>query len=405
MGGPSADREGLDLATQTDGTIVVATGFSDGYRYGELRVARLLPNGAIDQSFGNGGSSLFASTDGYASGLALLDDGGIRLAGRADPGRKVHALGVAGFTAEGDPDTRLSGDGFVDLPFRQFVLDPALALDGNKIVVAASRYGRARRGNAQRALLIRLNSDGSPDSGFGDGGVVLSEARHDLEFSAVAVDSEHRVIAAGRAGPNMAVARYRRDGRADSSFSSDGLAVSDLGGNSDHVSSLGIDPEGRIVVAGGRADYYDRGTPREDFAVARYLVSNGPPDADADGIGDESDRCPNSFGPPPSGCRPVRSEVILYTYNGFDGHVQTGSGPCRFRRTLTLEKRMSGHWEEVRRHDANQWGSAHLGRLRVGLYRATAPAVIAPNTGRCRGDRSHPHRITSEQVAESEDVR
>ena len=95
---------------------------------------------------------------------------------------------------------------------------------------------------------------------------------------------------------HFAPARYGLGGVLDGEFSGDGKLTTDLG-YSESASSIAVQPDGRIVV-GGDAYYTDGNLYSENYgAVARYLVSDGPPDADADGVLD-------SGYSPPSGLRP-----------------------------------------------------------------------------------------------------
>jgi uncharacterized delta-60 repeat protein len=126
-------------------------------------------------------------------------------------------------------------------------------------------------------------SAGSLDSSFGSGGKSL--AAFDLGggntdwAQAMTVDKSGRTVVVGRArhadgNDDFAIARFRADGRLDSSFSGDGKVTIrfDLGGaNKDEALAVAIDSKGRIVVGGyaqtaGQGDY--------DFAAAR-LLPNG----------------------------------------------------------------------------------------------------------------------------------
>jgi uncharacterized delta-60 repeat protein len=83
------------LAIQPDGKFVVAatlTGYDANYNYvSQIALARYLPNGSLDTSFGNGGeviSEAFLTTDAYgnvycdgAHGVALMPNGDIVVSG------------------------------------------------------------------------------------------------------------------------------------------------------------------------------------------------------------------------------------------------------------------------------------------------------------------------------------
>jgi cysteine-rich repeat protein len=59
--------------------------------------------------------------------------------------------------------------------------------------------------------------------------------------------------------------RYRGDGSRDLGFGDDGVVVTDVGSSSDTGSSLAIQPDGRLVVAGTSSDGVNN-----DYSTARY---------------------------------------------------------------------------------------------------------------------------------------
>ena len=82
-GGDSASG----VVVQSDGKIVVAgegVGYPDGSRAYDFALARYLPDGRLDPSFGNRGRTLTGfgpGADDYATGVALQHDGKIVAAG------------------------------------------------------------------------------------------------------------------------------------------------------------------------------------------------------------------------------------------------------------------------------------------------------------------------------------
>jgi uncharacterized delta-60 repeat protein len=99
----------------------------------------------------------------------------------------------------------------------------------------------------------------------------------------VAIQSDGRIVAAGGVssanGSDFALTRYSLDGTLDATFGGDGKVSTDfLEGDSAHA--VAIQPDGRIVAAGGAAS---RPTAAGGFALARYnadgaLEANGGDD-------------------------------------------------------------------------------------------------------------------------------
>lgn len=160
----SADGGWNALAQHADDTIVVA-----GRVRERLTVAEYRPNGEIDRDFGDEGFARVAlpDNDGAGSAVALQDDGkivvgGFETAGTEEPARSTFVL------ARLDPDGRLDqrfGRGGVSVDRRLGpVLGLAIQADG-RIVVLALRSPREADGEL---VLLRYTPAGELDKRFGD---------------------------------------------------------------------------------------------------------------------------------------------------------------------------------------------------------------------------------------------
>jgi uncharacterized delta-60 repeat protein len=131
--------------------------------------------------------------------------------------------------------------------------DQALALavqaDGKIVAVGAVEAPAAYHGGA-----VRLDVDGSLDDSFGSSGRVLFSADQITALSTVAIDRRQRIVVAGSVGDfddsDIYVARLRAsDGGFDTSFGGTG-AVRYGGSDLDRASAVAIQSDGRIVAAG-----------------------------------------------------------------------------------------------------------------------------------------------------------
>jgi uncharacterized delta-60 repeat protein len=140
-------------------------------------------------------------------------------------------------------------------------------------------------GNAHAA------KSGHLDHRFGDDGWVRTRiVAHDFANEA-AIDSKHRIVAAGSAADNglFGLARYRPSGRLDHSFSGDGTVATGFDGTgSNYASSVAIDSRGRIVAGGSKCT-----TTACDVALARYK-----PDGSLDPSFDDDGKVTTNFGGP-----------------------------------------------------------------------------------------------------------
>ena len=117
-----------------------------------------------------------------------------------------------------------------------------------------------------------LSAAGDLDTTFGIGGKLLSQA---LPFrpTAIAMQPDGKFVAVGKFDTDFAIARVNPDGRLDLSFGKGGgMATTDFGGNrGDTAKGVAIQPDGKIVVVGHRANGASTifGDPGQ-MAVARY---------------------------------------------------------------------------------------------------------------------------------------
>jgi uncharacterized delta-60 repeat protein len=123
--------------------------------------------------------------------------------------------------------------------------------------------------------------EGTPDAGFGDGGKAIVDIDRTNDVGgAIARDAGGRVVIVGRDLTNtttaLEIARLRADGRLDTTFSGDGKRSLMLDGLSAGASSVAIQPDGRIIVAGA---VVDRGLAlvrfHPDGALDRSFGDNG----------------------------------------------------------------------------------------------------------------------------------
>jgi uncharacterized delta-60 repeat protein len=259
------------VAVQSDGGIVTGGESYDGRGGHPLTLVRHLPAGPVDFGFGRGGLAT-APALGLA-GLAVQSDGATFAAGYREAGpRRVPVL--ARFTAAGALDTRFGNGGLAGGPVGEgdAIGRAVAALPGGAVVVASD----ARRGGMPAIALTRYTASGAADPRFGDGGTAFVPG---ATASAVAVDAEGRVVAAGTAldpdGASRPIAvRLRRDGALDRAFGSAGVATGRTPLAGAHADAVALAPDGSVVVAGsGRLEL------RSVFVALRFRPDGSPDDA------------------------------------------------------------------------------------------------------------------------------
>lgn len=259
------------VVLQPDGRIVVA---GDEPANEDFVVARFEPNGTLDDSFADFGFLVTDIEDGADLGanVVLQPNGAIVVSGpHTNPGdqpRDLHT-GLMRLDSEGNPDDTFGVEGQVLL--RNESLGEGLALQSNGRLVLVGRENAAIPPQLLNEFaIIRLTSNGSPDGTFGtQGRVSTSITGRGDEALAVAVQSDGRIVVAGRSNTqtnsNFAITRYTSAGVLDSSFGNGGIVEIDFFGFTDIAESVAILGDGRIVVGGLARNNVD------GYGVARVL--------------------------------------------------------------------------------------------------------------------------------------
>jgi uncharacterized delta-60 repeat protein len=366
----TTDLGGFDLALgvahQPDGKIVAAgQGGSDF----DFAVARYNPDGSLDPSFGSGGSVTtdFGGSEA-ATAVAIQADGKIVTTGSTFSAG-VQKFALARYSATGSLDPSFGSGGTVTTDFGLGSgFGGALAVQSDGKIVAAGRAG-------SDFVLARYNGDGSPDAGFGSGGNVTTDfggVVFDAAF-AVALQANGKIIVAGSAfsfpAADFALARYNPDGSLDPSFGSGGKVTTDFGGF-DVAFGVALQPDGKIVAAG-------QGGSGSDFALARYL---GEPTAITVSVDIKPGSATNPIQLSSNGLIPV----AILTTDGFDATTVDPTTVCfgdadnPGERDCT-EAHGTGHIEDVN-GDARPDLLLHYEAGQTGIDPGDTPACLTGKT-------------------------
>jgi uncharacterized delta-60 repeat protein len=296
---------------QPDGKIVVGGGAA----YADMAVARYNSDGSLDTSFGSGGKVL-VNFGGFAllHDMAIQSDGKLVLAGGA--GSTVQ-FGLARLNTDGTLDSSFGSGGKLLLSPSGVKRDtghalsisiqrvPAVTGEERIVVGGWSKPSGATSGSSTSVWAMRrLKSTGATDINFGTNGIVQTAfLGFGGQLRRLAVDSSNRIVAAGTvrsASDNCGdytidygLVRYTQDGGLDASFSG-GTQIVDVYGGMDDLHGLVIQPDGKIVLAGGSSSS-DQAV--KDIALVRFngngtrdssfgILGNGIVTTDFFGLGD-----------------------------------------------------------------------------------------------------------------------
>lgn len=284
---PTTDDFLTDIAVQPDGKIV-AVGLVVANLNGspDFAISRYEASGALDQGFGVDGrvtTNFFpgsSSSSDQANAVALQLDGKIVVAGIANDDNTNFDFAVARYNSDGSLDASFGNGGKVTTALvantNDVASDLAIQQDG-KIVVVGHTY-ESRKGDV--FAIVRYNGDGSLDSSFGTGGVVMTDFSGDDKdcdgscndrAQAMAIQRDGRIVAVGftttTSARSFALARYDQDGNLDSTFGAGGKVTTGFSGTfSDAGRGVALQTDGKIIAAGNTSN---SGT-GFDFGVARY---------------------------------------------------------------------------------------------------------------------------------------
>jgi uncharacterized delta-60 repeat protein len=241
-----------------NGKLLLA-GFS-GPETGNVQVARLKPNGALDGTFGVGGiAKVDFGGDDFGLAMARQANGRIIVVGRSLPTfPQDETLGaiVTRVRSNGELDPDFAGTGKITLPGTSNVR-AVLVQPDRKIVVAGTADG------SQKMTVTRLRPNGALDPTFdGDGTATIDFAA--VLVTGAALQPDGKIVVSGSSAGRFAVARLNPDGSPDATFGTTGKATVDFGVPT-FAHAVARQPNGRIVIAGQR-------TVSDDFALARLLA-------------------------------------------------------------------------------------------------------------------------------------
>jgi uncharacterized delta-60 repeat protein len=255
------------LAIQPD-TNIIAAGATITDGLGSFALARYLSDGSLDASFGTGGivtTAVGSNQNTAIYAVALQVDGKIVVAGTDNS-----TFVLTRYLVNGSLDTSFGVDGIVTTAITGS--SPSIAAFGVAIQVDNSIVAVGTEGT--NFVLVRYMPDGSLDTSFGTGGIVVTSIGTKSIANAVAIQADGKIVAAGLTFPgggvqNYALARYLSNGALDTSFGVDGIVTTTLPNTQFFAANaVTLQSDGKIIGAG---IFTDNITHIHQFSLARYL--------------------------------------------------------------------------------------------------------------------------------------
>ncbi len=274
------------LGEQSDGSII-AVGFTEGPALGneafDVSVARFTPAGALDPSFGSGGTFTFdrAGDDDQAFDVVVDPADRILVAGRSRSSQGDQDMLVIRLDPDGALDTTFDGDGVWifdgDGGLDEFATSIDLA-GGGRILIGGTVFKAV---DQREATILALTDTGALDPVFGNGGIVsLALGNTESSISDIFYDA-WRIYVAGWSRPvggqridiDAAVTVLSTTGTPNAVFNGGEASVfafdPTLGPQFDLIQTIDVSGDGKQIVITGYTE--NEALDRNRVAVARLV--------------------------------------------------------------------------------------------------------------------------------------
>lgn len=174
----------------------------------------------------------------------------------------VPAASASAAVGDKDPTFGISGE----LRFDGDIIRAVARQDDGKLVLVGEHKEAIGR-------VHRLNPDGVPDTSFGDKGTISIDGPGTDRLRAVVIQPGGKITVGGSADGRARLYRFDAQGKPDPGFGANGIAALTTETVTEHVHSLTIAPDGKLVAAGETFDGLG------DAIVWRRDGATGAPDA------------------------------------------------------------------------------------------------------------------------------
>jgi uncharacterized delta-60 repeat protein len=259
---------------------IVITGYSDN-NYQSISLARYLPNGQLDTTFGTGGKVTFSGIALKTTRSIAIDSlNNIVVGGNSDA--SINRYCIAKVLANGQLDTSFGTGGIIldsNPAFTNTYLTQLKIDSSDRIVMCGKHNG---------FLVVRYLSNGQLDSTFGTGGIVSSQIFGYINsiLYALAFDNLGRIVVGGEAqyARSYGIARLLSDGSLDSTFGTSGVVITNSTpvNRVSRIYSIAIDSSNRVIAGGFTHQSYlllrllENGQYDSSFGTGGTVISQFP---------------------------------------------------------------------------------------------------------------------------------
>ena len=236
------------LRVLPDDRLLVA-GYAHNGTDDDFAVARYDADGALDGSFGEDGVAVidFGGAD-RAIGMAIDDDGNIILVGEADGD-----AGVARLLPEGELDDGFGEGGRLAIDVGEYDEGAAVVVGPNGALYVG---GSSNASGAFQMVVFRVSAGGALDETFGEGGMVpvTGDLATSYTFDMLLLPNRTLLLVGGGTRDDVSIAtaaRFQLTGEPDPSFGEGGLWTGSFASDGDDtLFAAALQPDGKLVAAG-----------------------------------------------------------------------------------------------------------------------------------------------------------
>jgi len=264
--GPGNGSSFQKVLQQPDGKII-AIGEAYNTSSFDFSAARFNTDGSIDPTFGDGGKTTvnFNNYNDFGRNATMQNDGKILIAGAAKNSNGNSSIALLRLNADGSPDGTFGTAGKTTLTISGIADDYAeevILLANGKILVGGYTAGDF--------LVMRFNSNGTPDQTFGISGYTLTDFNNFQDKAyALDVDNNGSIYLGGHGYEtgngglfHFAIAKYNSEGNLDNTFNTDGKMTVVMGAYQSTIFEMALQPDGKLLaggqstnIAGGFAEF------------------------------------------------------------------------------------------------------------------------------------------------------
>lgn len=272
----------LDVVVQPDHKVIVLA-VATYNLVNRVVLIRYNSNGTLDNTFsGDGiadGSLVSPTANLHPSAIRMQPDGRILVCGTTGNSSPNDRGFVIRFNADGSLDNSFAGNGILYIQYPDITMIKNLVVLSNGQIMLLSTIITS----GAELILIKINSNGSIDTGFGVNGVAAINASTNsyTDYTRIELQADGKFIVGGNpyeSGSNYIInfllARINGDGTLDTNYGSSGFyTISANLEQSYQFADLVIQPDGKVIASGVGTVYYNPVS-----TIATRINTNGTKD-------------------------------------------------------------------------------------------------------------------------------